>query len=143
MKIGELSRKTGLTRDSIRFYEKEGLLTPDQRTHSGYRDFTEAAVTRILAIRRARELGFTLPEIAELLQLAEYQQGDAKDVHERALHKLADLDRRIQALQRMRDSLAELAQACGGHGPRSSCPILESLNFSEGPKGRLKNPMIS
>lgn len=128
MKIGELSQKTGLTRDGIRFYEREGLLQPDQRTQSGYRAYTEAAVERIQAIKKARELGFTLPEIAELLQLAEHQQADAKDVHERALIKLADLDRRIEALQRMRDSLADLARACGGHGSRSHCPILESLN---------------
>ena len=129
MKIGELAERSGLSRDGIRFYEREGLLPSPRRGPSGYREYADDAVSRLDGIRRARELGFTLPEILELLALADDAQADAAAVHERALSKLADLDRRIGALQEMRSRLASLAEACGGEGTRACCPILGSLSL--------------
>jgi MerR family copper efflux transcriptional regulator len=127
MKIGELSEQSGLSCDSIRFYERRGLLSLPSRTPSGYREYSSEAVQRLTFVRKARELGFTLKEVAQLMTLALDQGAGAKDVHTQALLKMSELDRRISALQEIRENLRRLVEACGGEGIRSQCPILEAL----------------
>jgi Cu(I)-responsive transcriptional regulator len=125
--IGEVARRAGVGVETVRFYEREGLLEPPARRPSGYRQYQADAVTRLCFIRRAKELGFTLKEIADLLALRLDPSATADDVRRRALAKVADVDERIRDLRRIRRTLQKLADACPGHGPASTCPILAAL----------------
>lgn len=128
MKIGELARLSGVTIDTIRFYEREGLLPAPLRTSSGYREFSAETLGRLSFIKRARELGFRLDEIGELLILAEAEEAGAHDVRELTAAKLEDVKRRIEKLQRMADSLSDLLHRCQGDKvSRAHCPILQAL----------------
>ncbi|MBI3926891.1 MAG: MerR family DNA-binding protein [Armatimonadetes bacterium] len=127
MTIGEVARAAGVGVETVRFYEREGLVPRAPRTESGYRRFPEDTPRRLHFIRRARDLGFTLHEIGELLELASDPTQEAARIRERAVAKMVDLDRRIQDLQRMRDTLQQLVHACHGDQPISECPILEAL----------------
>lgn len=127
MKIGELATASGLSVDTIRFYEKQGLLPSPKRSASNYRLYSSDAPRRLVFIRKARDLGFTLQEIGQLLELSEDRQAGAGDVKERAQAKLQDLDRRIADMQAMRESLQRLVSACSGRGDTDHCPILAAL----------------
>ncbi len=131
MKIGQLAELSGMSIDTIRFYEKQGLIPAPERTRSNYRSYPDGTERRLVFIRKARNLGFTLQEIGQLLTLSEDCHAESRDVRERAEQKLRDMDARIQEMERMRQSLARLVQACSGHGPRSQCPILEALSDHE------------
>jgi MerR family copper efflux transcriptional regulator len=131
MKIGELATLSGLSVDTIRFYEKQGLIPSPQRTDSNYRMYDEDTPRRLIFIRKARDLGFTLQEIGQLLTLSEDSQAGASDVKERAQAKLAALDRKISELKAMRRSLEKLVITCSGHGPSHDCPILAALTENE------------
>ncbi len=124
----ELAKQCGINLESIRFYEKEGLLPKPPRTAGGYRMFSPDDVRRVRFIKRAQELGFSLREIKELLFLSLEPDTSCKDVRERAEAKLSDIERKIADLKRMRKALARLTAACAGHGTIDDCPILESLN---------------
>lgn len=127
MTIGRLARSAEVGVETIRFYEREGLLHEPARTASGYRQYPPEAVARLEFIRRAKQLGFSLAEIRELLALAR-PGGDRARVKAIAGHKLAEIDRRIERLRRMRTALAELDRQCSGHGPVEGCPIVETLS---------------
>lgn len=127
MKIGELASLSSLSVDTIRFYEKQGLIPPPQRTDTNYRMYDADTPRRLIFIRKARDLGFTLQEIGQLLALSEDGHAGAGDVKERAQAKLGDLDRKIAEMQEMRRSLEKLVKACSGSGPRRTCPILAAL----------------
>ncbi len=128
MKIGELSRLSGLTIDTIRFYEREGLLPAPVRTPSGYRDYPAETYDRLSFIKRARELGFRLHEIGELLILSEAEEAGSQDVRDLTAAKLEDVKLRIEKLQRMADSLSGLLHRCqGDRVSRAHCPILQAL----------------
>lgn len=127
MKIGELASSAGLSVDTIRFYEKQGLIPPPQRTDTNYRMYDADTPRRLIFIRKARDLGFTLQEIGQLLALSEDGQAGAIDVKDRAQAKLGDLDRKIAEMQEMRRSLERLVSACSGRGIRKECPILAAL----------------
>jgi MerR family copper efflux transcriptional regulator len=128
MKIGELSRLSGVTTDTIRFYEHEGLLPAPQRKPSGYRDYSPSYLRRLSFIKRARELGFGLGDISQLLVLAEAEEAGAKDVRELTAAKIEDIQARIAQLQRIVDSLKDLLRRCEGDGvTRAQCPILNAL----------------
>lgn len=114
------------------FYEREGLIEEADRRASGYRQFDEAVVDRVRFIREAKELGFTLKEIKELLSLKLDPRSSSAAVKERAEAKMDDIEEKIRLLQRMKRALSKLTKACSGNGPASECPILESLE----PKGR-------
>ncbi|MEM0962434.1 MAG: heavy metal-responsive transcriptional regulator, partial [Bacteroidota bacterium] len=114
MTIGRLAQAAGVPVDTVRYYEKRGLLARPRRTASGYRDYDEDAVVQLRALKRAQALGFTLREAASLLALSSDHQADAEAVRERAVEKIDALDARIAALRRTRDALTELAEACGG-----------------------------
>ncbi|HSE01026.1 MAG TPA: heavy metal-responsive transcriptional regulator [Burkholderiales bacterium] len=125
--IGRVARSAGLAIDTVRYYEREGLLEKPARTASGYRHYTTDAVARLSFIRQAKELGFSLSEIKELLALRVTPGKSCVDVRARAEAKIADVDQRISQLNRMKRALVELAAACSGRGPTSECPILDAL----------------
>ena len=130
--IGAVAKRVGVAIDTIRYYEREGLLPEPQRRASGYRSYGEGAVTQLRFIRRAKELGFTLEEIRELLALSHDRQQGVKAVKRRAQQRLETIEARIAELQRVRDGLAQLITACPGHGRPEQCPILRALNDAEG-----------
>jgi MerR family copper efflux transcriptional regulator len=127
--IGAIARRAGVGIDTVRYYERAGLLDPKQRLSSGYRRYSEEEVARLRFIRRAQALGFSLKEIQELLALS--SRKDVARVKRTAEARLKDINARIAELQRVRDGLARLVEACPGHGRASECPILQALGAEE------------
>jgi MerR family transcriptional regulator, copper efflux regulator len=125
--IGVVAKRVGVAIDTIRFYEREGLLPEPSRRASGYRSYDEGAIAQLRFIRRAKDLGFTLEEIRELLALSRDRRKGVGAVKKRATDRLVALDTRISELQRVRDGLAQLVQSCPGHGAPEQCPILRAL----------------
>ena len=130
MKIGEVAKAAGLGIDAVRFYEREGLIEEPPRQASGYRAYPGSVVSRLSFIRHAKELGFTLKEIRELLSLRVDRKANCSVIEKRAQAKITDIEQRIRSLQRMRRALRKLVEACDGRKPNSECPILESLDQS-------------
>jgi MerR family transcriptional regulator, copper efflux regulator len=129
--IGQLAKQAGVGVETIRFYEREGLIARPERRPSGYRQYTPDAVRRVRFIRHAKELGFALKEVQELLELRVDPVSSCAHVREHAQAKIADIEARIAALERMKAALARLARSCRGRGPTSECPILEELDRDE------------
>ncbi len=129
--IGRLAKTASVGVETIRFYEREGLMAAPERTASGYRLYPPAAAERLGFIRRAKALGFSLAEIRELLGLAE-PSGDRAKVKALTEHKLAEIEQRIEELHRMRQALSELDRQCSGQGPVEGCPIIEALTQEHG-----------
>ena len=127
--IGQLAKRGGVGIDTVRYYERNGLLAPRDRLSSGYRRYGELEVARLRFIRRAQALGFTLKEIKDLLALS--AQRDVGRVKRSAQAKLRDVETRIADLVRVRDGLATLIDACPGHGRSADCPILRALTEDE------------
>ncbi len=125
--IGALARAAGVAPETLRHYERLGLLQPAARTASGYRLYTADLLPRLDFIRRAQSLGFSLAEIGELLALHARPEADMGAVRAIAEQRLADIDAKIDDLQRLRRGLQALLAACPGHGPNSGCPILAAL----------------
>jgi len=128
MSIGKLSKATGATIDSIRFYEKAGLLPKPMRTASGYRKYSSEDQMRLAFVARARDLGFSLDEIGEMLRLRTSRAGGVARVRAVAKKKLALVDQKIAELQRLRTALDALVGACPGDGAPEACPILNAFN---------------
>lgn len=127
--IGQLARQAGVGVETIRFYEREGLIAePERRPSSRYRQYPPHVVRRVRFIRHAKELGFTLKEIQELLELRVDPRSTCADVRQRARHKVADIEARIDSLQRMKGALERLARRCRGQGPTTECPILQEID---------------
>ncbi|HEY0199398.1 MAG TPA: MerR family transcriptional regulator [Rhodanobacter sp.] len=126
--IGTVAKRVGVAIDTIRYYEREGLLPEPERRASGYRSYGEGTIAQLRFIRRAKDLGFTLEEIRELLALSVDRQRGVKAVKQRAQQRLAAIDLRIDELQRVRDGLAQLVESCPGHGSPEQCPILRALS---------------
>mgnify|MGYP001563917126 CR=1 FL=1 len=129
--IGHLAKDAQVNVETIRYYERLGLLPRPPRTQSGYRIFPDDAVRRLQFIQRAQDLGFSLKEIRDLLGLRLRPGTRCADVRERAEAKIAEIDVKIRSLQAMRKVLVRLVGACSGGGPVSDCPILESLDRKE------------
>jgi len=129
--IGALARRAGVGIDNIRYYERSGLLAPSARLPSGYRRYDRVQLARLRFIRRAQALGFTLKEVRDLLSLS--GRRDVAQVRRAAQKKLADVERRIAALEQVRQGLATLIAACPGHGRAADCPILRALGGEEPP----------
>jgi len=129
--IGQLARAAGVGVETVRFYERGGLLPAPARRHSGYRQYPQDAVRRVRFIRRAKDLGFTLKEIGELLDLRVDRRRGCADVRALARAKIADVDAKMNDLARIRAALDRLARACRGTGPTSKCPILEAIGREE------------
>lgn len=126
--IGRLARQAGVNLETVRYYERRGLLPRPPRSASGYRLFPAEAARRLKFIRRAQELGFSLGEIRELLSLRASASAKSTDVRRRAEAKIADIDAKIRSLDSMKRTLRKLTNACEGCGPIAECPILESLD---------------
>lgn len=126
--IGALARRSEVAIDTIRFYEREGLLPAPKRRASGYREYDSGAVGRVRFIRRAKDLGFTLDEIRELLALEADRDNGVEGVKRRASQRLQELSERIRQLTAMRDALAQLVDECPGCGEPECCPILSTLH---------------
>ena len=133
MTIGTLARAAGVGVDTVRFYEREGLLPQPARRASGYRQYTAATAQRLRFIRRAKELGFSLDEIRDLLALSADRERGVSGVRQRAEARAAEVERRIRELRRMQRGLQRLIDACPGHGPLEACPILAALGDKETP----------
>lgn len=123
MKIGEVARRSGTGIETIRFYEREGLLPPPQRRPSGYRQYDEATVERLDYIRRAKELGFTLAEVRDLLELSSVAS-TCSHVCRRVEAKIADIEGRIRSLQLMKRSLGKIVGRCRAKDAAEDCPLV-------------------
>ena len=125
--IGEAATRSGVSAKMVRHYESLGLLPAVARSDSGYRRYSDRQVHTLRFIRRARDLGFSMAEIAELLKLWQNRRRASADVKRIAQRHIADLERRMAAMVEMRDALKHLADCCqGDHRP--DCPILEELS---------------
>lgn len=124
--IGRLAAAAGVGIDTVRFYERAGLMPRPQRTASGYRSYGSEDISRLQFIRRAKALGFALDEIGELLDLGR-GQGGREGVKALAQRRLRNLDERIAELTRMREVLATYERRCSGTGGLAGCPIIEAV----------------
>ena len=130
LKIGELAELAGISRDALRFYEKHGLVTPSARTQSGYRLYSKSDVLRIRFILSAKEVGFTLNEIHQLLEL-EVTKDDksCQDVKQFVDKKIQVVNQRLTETKKIKQSLQTLSNACcGGDEPATHCTILGALS---------------
>ena len=126
MNIGQAANASGVSAKMIRYYESIGLIPKSARRDSGYRDYGAADLHRLGFIRRARDLGFSMDEIRQLLRLWSDQGRSSREVKDIALRHIADLDQRARQLTEMADALRHLADACEGDG-RPDCPIIKGL----------------
>lgn len=126
--IGKVAKQAGVGIETIRFYEREGLIAEPPRRESGYRQYPPQTVDRVRFIKRAKDLGFSLREIRDLLSLRAKPRAGCADVLKRARKKIDDIDERIRTLQAMRRALSKLMSECTGRGPVSECPILDALD---------------
>ena len=129
MNIGQAAAASGLSSKMIRHYESIGLLAACERSDSGYRQYNNTQVHQLRFIRRARDLGFSLEQIRELLSLWQNRSRASSDVKQVALQHIAELNQRITELTGMRNTLQTLADACCGNN-QPACPILEELQHS-------------
>lgn len=122
MTIGTLARAAGVHLETVRYYQRRGLLAEPKRPPAGIRRYGEEAVARLRFIKRAQDVGFTLDEVAELLRL----ERGCRNAHELATAKLAAVERRIADLSRVGKTLRELIRRCEA-GKSRGCPIIEAL----------------
>ncbi len=129
--IGRLAQLAGVSADTVRFYERQALLPEAGRSASGYRQYGEETVRRLSFIRRAKELGFTLREIADLLALNTNDPESCLEAEHVAELTIKRIDSQVSELARMREALEHLARTCRTHTPSGDCPILQSLEAAE------------
>ncbi|MBI2811391.1 MAG: MerR family transcriptional regulator [Candidatus Melainabacteria bacterium] len=125
--IGQVATEAGATVETLRYYEKFGLLEAPERTSSNYRFYPVQTVSVVRFIKNAQELGFPLKDIKQLLNLHQSPVGDTADVKALGQALLTEIDYRIASLQAMRVSLNKLVEQCPGQGPKECCPILGAL----------------
>ncbi|WAJ28754.1 Cu(I)-responsive transcriptional regulator [Antarcticirhabdus aurantiaca] len=130
MNIGEAAKASGVSAKMIRYYEETGLIAPPERSPAGYRTYEPSEIHTLTFIRSARNLGFSMEEIAELLALWRDRERPRREVKRIVEAHIGDLEARIRALQDMAGTLRHLADACGGDD-RPDCPILKSLAAPE------------
>lgn len=126
MNIGQASKASGVSTKMIRYYDEIGLVRPASRTESNYREFDEREINELRFIRRARSLGFSMPEITQLLSLWRDRERPSREVKAIAQKHLGELDARIAEMQTMADTLRHLSHCCAGDD-RPNCPILADL----------------
>jgi MerR family transcriptional regulator, copper efflux regulator len=129
MGIGALAKRAGVGIDTVRYYERNPLQRPRARLASGYRRYSDLELTRLRFIRRAQGLGFSLKKVRDLLALS--TERDVARIQGTAQKKLADIEQRITAFQRINDGLATLIAACLGHGRAADCPISNALGSED------------
>ena len=128
MTIGQVAKATSLGVETVRFYERQGLIPDPPRRSSGYRQYPEDTIGRLRFIMRAKELGFSLKEIAEILALRVDPGTSSREIKLRVEEKIQDVEGKIRSLRRMKKALVALDDSCDGCGPTSECPILETLD---------------
>jgi Hg(II)-responsive transcriptional regulator len=129
--IGEVAEQAGVHIETLRYYERRGLIEKPPRSASNYRLYPEDAVRRVRSIKRAQELGFSLKDIRELLFLRATPEAGCAEVRAHAEAKLKAIDEKISSLTAMKHALSTLVAECVGEGPLTDCPILESLETKE------------
>lgn len=131
LSIGQVAKQTGVTVETVRFYEKRGLIEQAKRTASGYRQYVPGTVKRIRFIQHAKDAGFTLNDIAELLALRQAPGETCAPIRARAQAKIEAVDSKLRDLQRIRDALSKLVNKCDTNDALGDCPIIESLEEEE------------
>ena len=131
LRIGQFAQRAAVNLQTIRYYEREGLLPEPPRLSSGYRLYTDSMVRRVRFIKRAQEIGFSLAEIRELLSLRADGRRERNEVRAIAQAKIADIEDKMRTLKAMKAVLNRLTERCSGCGPASECPILESIDSEE------------
>jgi MerR family mercuric resistance operon transcriptional regulator len=126
--IGEVAKRANVRIETLRYYERTGLVASPPRSESNYRLYPQETVRRVQFIKRAQELGFSLKEIMELLALRATPETPCADIRSRALDKIMAIEEKIQALHAMKHALAQLVAECSGQGEITDCPILASLD---------------
>lgn len=130
-RIGQVATLTGASVETIRFYEHERLIPEPPRSRSGYRQYPDETVRRVRFIRRAKQLGFTLGEVREFLELRNEPGTVCEDVKTRVLGKIGEIDRKAADLARIRAVLVDLADRCEPTADLDVCPVLEALDDGE------------
>jgi len=125
--IGQVAAAAGVNIQTLRYYERRGLVPPTRRSASGYRQYSDDAVSRLRFIKRAQELGFSLAEIRELLGLRIRSASACHVVERRTRSKIAVVQTKLRELERLKRTLENLAAACAARRPTDDCPILEAL----------------
>ena len=124
MKIGEVAKRSGVGIETVRYYERERLLKQPARRPSGYRQYDESTLKRLEFICRSKELGFTLAEIRELLELSFAPNSGCDHVRQRAEAKITDIENKIRSLQKMRRSLRNIVRQCKTKNSFEECPLV-------------------
>lgn len=133
---GQLARAANVNTETLRYYERRGLMPEPPRRESGYRTYPPESVGRLNFIKGAQELGFSLAEIKGLLALRVDETASRGDVRQRAQDKVAQIEAKIRKLQQMCDALDHLIEQCRGDGPTGECPILEAMEMHTTTKPR-------
>jgi MerR family mercuric resistance operon transcriptional regulator len=128
LSIGQVARQAGVNVQTLRYYERRGILQPPQRSEAGRRQYPSETVRLLRFIKRAQDLGFTLKEIQELIALRETRGRDRSRVRRLAAARLGDVDEKINRLRAIRKALATLVESCACRGQALECPILEALD---------------
>jgi len=129
--IGKVAARAGVSADSIRFYEREGLIKPTNKSGAGYRLYTGEAIRRLNFIKHAQQCGFSLSEIRELLELKGHDRACCNDIYRVAIEKKLQLESKIKALKTMSQALSKLIDICSHDAkPLDACPILGALESS-------------
>jgi len=131
LKTAQLANEGGVNVETIRYYERHGLLPKPPRTASGYRVFSEDAISRLRFIKRSQELGFSLEEVKELLALRVRPGSGCADVRRKGEAKIADVDEKLNHLLEIKKALVRLTDNCSGRGPVSACTIIQILTAAE------------
>lgn len=126
-KIGKAAELAGVNKETLRYYERCHLIPEPERMDSGYRLFSQRHINQIRFIKRAQELGFTLSEIKDLLNLKMDEETTCSEIKDEAEQKYQDVVSKIKDLQRIKETLSNLIDSCAGGGPKGDCPILDAL----------------
>jgi len=140
MRTGQVARQSGVNIQTLRYYERRGLLQAPPRRPSGYREYTSQAVEVVRFVKRAQELGFNLDEVESLLDLAAGGPASCDKARGLATQKLAELDRKITSLRALQGSLRRLVATCERPRAQRDCPLLESLADGDAPARRRSTP---
>jgi Hg(II)-responsive transcriptional regulator len=135
MRTGQVAAEAGVNVQTLRYYERRGILPRPARMVSGYRAYPAGAVQLIRFIKRAQALGFTLDEVEALLRLRNTRRASCATVRSAAESKLADIDAKIDGLKAMKRALTTLIESCGGSGRERACPIIEALDVGAKARG--------
>lgn len=137
LSIGELANQAGVSTDTLRYYDREGLVMPKGRTEAGYRLYQEEDLRRLRFIKHAQECGFSLAEVGELMQLQVSDSACCNDVRSHAVRKKLQLAYKIEALKTMSDALSGLIERCDDDSkPLDECPILAALEAAVSPSAK-------